>query len=137
MYLYHIPDEEIGQMLDNNNYLYIDESNHIIKNNLFNGEENEEYDTNWVDRFGALESFPYRYFTANLRLLQMRCNYVMTNGAALLPEMLAWVGLELGRTIEDTPDAWCALRESYLKLNGGTPVKNFERWSIKGMLPDM
>lgn len=128
MYLYHIPDEEIGQLLDHNHYLFVDESNHIIKNKLFHGEENEEYGTNWVDRFGALESFPYRYFTANMRLLQMRCNYVMTNSSALLPEMLAWVGLELGRTIEDTPDAWCYLRESYIKKDGGLPVKNFERW---------
>jgi len=39
--------------------------------------------------------------------------------------MLAWVGLELGRTQEDTPDAWCFLRESKLKSG---PVKNFERW---------
>lgn len=134
MYLYHIPDEHIGQLLDENGYLVVNESNHVIANNLFQGEENEEYGerwaTDWRDyRFGhSVESFPYRYFTSNLRLLQMRCNYVLYNSFSILPEMLAWVALELGRTAEDTPDAWCALRESYIKSGGGRPVKNFERW---------
>jgi hypothetical protein len=133
MYLYHIPDEHIGQKLDENNYLYVDESCPVIAKNVFQGEENEEYEEKWAEgqsssRFGALESFPYRYFTANLRLLQMRCNYLLNNEFSLLPKMLSWVSLEMGRTIEDAPDAWCALRESYIKNNGGTPVKNFERW---------
>ena len=133
MYLYHIPDEYIGQKLDNNNYLYVDESCPVIAKNVFQGEENEEYEEKWAEggsssRFGALESFPYRYFTANLRLLQMRCNYLLNNEFSLLPHMLAWVSLEMGRTIDDAPDAWCFLRESYIKENGGCPVKNFERW---------
>ena len=134
MYLYHIPDEHIGQRLDENNYLVVDESNHVIAKNLFQGEENEEYEERWATdwrnfRFGhSTVSFPYRYFTANLRLLQMRCNYLLNNEFSLLPEMLAWVSLEMGRTKEDAPDAWCFLRESYLKENGGHPVKNFERW---------
>lgn len=134
MYLYHIPDEHIGQLLDDDNYLFVDESNHVIANNLFQGEENEEYEEKWATewrdfRFGHnVKPFPYRYFTSNLRLLQMRCNYLLNNEFALLPEMLAWVSQELGRTIDDTPDAWCALRESYIKSDGGRPVKNFERW---------
>lgn len=133
MYLYHIPDEHIGQKLDNDNYLYVDEASTVIAKNVFQGEENEEYEEKWAEghansRFGALESFPYRYFTANLRLLQMRVNYLLNNEFALLPEMLSWVSLEMGRTIEDAPDAWCFLRESYIKQDGGRPVKNFERW---------
>lgn len=141
MYLYHIPDEHIGQKLDDNNYLYVDESNQVIAKNLFQGEENEEYEekwaTDWRDfRFGrTTESFPYRYFTANLRLLQMRCNYLLNNEFALNPEMLAWVSQELGRTINDAPDAWCFLRESYLKYDGGRPVKNFERWIYQRDVP--
>jgi len=47
----------------------------------------------------------------------------------------AWVGLELGRTIQDAPDAWCFLRESYIKKDGGIPVKNFERWLYQRDLP--
>ena len=55
----------------------------------------------------------------------MRCNYLLNNEFALLPDMLTWVSLELGKTREDAPDAWCFLRESYLRQR---PVKNFERW---------
>ncbi|SNR54384.1 Beta-galactosidase [Lutibacter agarilyticus] len=134
MYLYHIPDEHIGQEIDANGYLIVEESNNIINKNLFHGEENEEYEEKWATtergfRFGInTEPYPYRYFTANLRLLQMRCNYLLNNEFSLLPEMLSWVSLELGKTIEDAPDAWCFLRESYLKGNKARPVKNFERW---------
>lgn len=134
MYLYHIPDEHIGQGLDKEGYLYVNESNQIIKNNLFHGEENEEYEEKWATderdfRFGKnTEPFPYRYFTANLRLLQMRTNYLLNNEFSILPDMLTWVSLELGKTKEDAPDAWCFLRESYLKGEEALPVKNFERW---------
>jgi hypothetical protein len=134
MYLYHIPDEHIGQKIDANGYLYVDESNPIIANNVYNGDENEEYEEKWATesrqfRFGKTTvSYPYRYFTSSIRLLQMRCNDLLVNEFALLPEMLAWVGVEMGKTIADAPDAWCFLRESYLKENGGRPVKNFERW---------
>lgn len=135
-YMYHIPDATIGQEVDSKGYLYVNEENPIVKNNLFHGEENEEYDEVWATasrdyRFGKfLSAYPYRYFSSNLRLLQMRCNYVLYNGFSLLPEMLAWVSLEMGKTIEDAPDGWCFLRESYLKefyLPVST-VKNFERW---------
>ncbi len=141
MYLYHIPDEHIGQKIDSNGYLYVDESNPIIANNVFNGDENEEYDEAWATesrlfRFGKTTvSYPYRYFTSNLRLLQMRCNDLLVNEFALLPEMLAWVGIGMGKTVNDAPDAWCFLRESYLKENGGRPVKNFERWIYQRDMP--
>ncbi|MDG2254146.1 MAG: hypothetical protein P8L49_04250 [Opitutaceae bacterium] len=127
-YMYHIPDDSIGQLLDTNDYLYVDEANPIVADNLYHGEENEEYDEKWLEdgRFGdSLAAFPYRYFSSNIRLLQMRCNTVLYNSFSLMPEMLAWVGLELGRTSEDAPDAWCFLRESNLRV---ADVKNFERW---------
>ncbi len=141
MYLYHIPDEHIGQQLDDNGYLFVDESNPIIEKNLFQGEENEEYEEIWATperafRFGKdTESYPYRYFTANLRLLQMRCNYLLNNEFALLHDMLTWVSLELGKTREDAPDAWCFLRESYIKGQGAGSVKNFERWVFQRDVP--
>jgi hypothetical protein len=56
----------------------------------------------------------------------MRCNYVLYNPFSIFPEQMVWVGQSLGRTVEDTPDIWCALRESYVRRVG--PVKNFERW---------
>lgn len=132
MYLYHIPDETIGQTVDENGYLWVDDSADVLKRNIFHGEENEEYEEKWASeerefRFGlTTESYPYRYFTSNLRLLQMRCNYVLYNSFSLWPEQMVWVGQSLGRTVDDAPDVWCALRESYVRRVG--PVKNFERW---------
>jgi hypothetical protein len=134
MYLYNIPNEDIGQKIDKNGYLYVDESNPIIANNVYNGDENEEYEEKWATesrnfRFGLTTvSYPYRYFTSSIRLLQMRCNDLLVNEFSLLPEMLAWVGVEMGKQITDAPDTWCFLRESYLKEKGGRPLKNFERW---------
>ena len=127
-YMYHTPDAVMGQLLDANNYMYVDESNSIIANNTYHGEENEEYQESWVDRFGPIDGYPYRYFSSNIRLLQMRTNAVLFNGFSLMPEMLAWVGQELGRTREDTPDAWCFLRETYVRTDVNANVKNFERW---------
>lgn len=140
MYLYHIPSEHIGQMIDSKGYLYVDESNPIIAKNVYNGDENEEYEEKWASesrayRFGKTTvSYPYRYFTSSIRLLQMRCNDLLVNDFAVLPEMLVWVGQELGRTIDEAPDVWCFLRESYLKTPK-LPVKNFERWLFQRDAP--
>jgi hypothetical protein len=64
----------------------------------------------------------------------------------LLPEMVPFLSLEMGRTVADAPDVWTFLRTSYLKAanyrtgdtlnrpitaaeeSEGMPVKNFERW---------
>jgi len=130
MYHYRIPDNEIGQYLDENGYLSVDEESPVLKNQCFSGEVNEEYDQNWAEessdyRFGrTTNSFPYRYFMSNLRVLQMRCTYVHTTGH-LIPKMLPFISLEIGRTAEDTPDAWSFLTETNL-IDG--PSKNWERW---------
>ena len=132
MYLYHIPDLEIGQIVDKQGYLYVDESAEVLKRRLFHGEENEEYDEKWATaatsfRFGQnTDSFTYRYFISNLRTLQMQCNHLLHNSFSIYPEQMVWVGQSLGRTVEDSPDIWCALRESYVRKVG--PVKNVERW---------
>lgn len=132
MYLYHIPDEIIGQRVDENGYLWVDESVDLLKRRVFHGEENEEYEEAWATekrdfRFGPnTDSYTYRYHTSNLRLLQMQSNYVLYNSFSIIPEQMVWVGQTLGRTVEDTPDIWCSLRESYVRGIG--PVKNFERW---------
>ena len=151
MYMYVIPNEDLGQYIDDNGYLSIDEDAPILKNNGFNGEVNEEYEEAWATagrnfRFGkTTEAYPYRYFTSTLRALQMRCTYIHTTGH-LMPKMLPFLSQELGRTIEDTPDVWTFLRTSYIKSkyyqdndhknrrisikeeNEGIETKNFERW---------
>jgi len=146
MYLYQLPERYIGQRIDPAGYLAVDENATIIRNRSFSGDENEEYEESWVHRFGALESFTYRYFTSSLRLLQMRRNYLLNNPFCVYPEMLPFISLEMGRTVEDTPDVWCVLRESRIRASNyqgkdweqrefspeekanGVPVRNFERW---------
>jgi len=135
-YMYDTPDPVMGQLLDANKYMYVDENNVLIANNTYNGEENEEYDEDsWDDRYGPVDGYPYRYFSSNIRLLQMRSNAVLFSSFSLMPEMLAWVGLELGRTREDAPDAWCFLRETYIRNGVNDNVKNFERWIYQRDLP--
>lgn len=151
MYLYNIPNGELGQYVDDRGYLTVDEEAPVMKHQCFNGEENEEYGAVWAtkereNRFGtSTVSFPYRYFMSTLRAIQMRCNYVLTRGH-VIPEMLPFMSLELGRTVADTPDVWTFLNTSYLKANTyqqhdyrgrsqreqesaeGIEVRNFERW---------
>ena len=130
MYLYRIPDTHLGQYVDSAGYLCVDEGAPGAQATRFLGDENEEYEDWWTYRFGKLDSFVYRYFSSSLRLLQMRRNYLLNNPFCVYPEMLPFVSLEMGRTVEDTPDVWCALRESYLRGKRGEPqpLKNFERW---------
>ncbi len=151
MYLYNIPNSDLGQYIDQNGYLRIDESSPIIRHRCFNGEVNEEYEKTWATpergfRFGnTTNSFPYRYFTSTLRALQMQCTYIHTTGH-LVPKMLPFLSLELARNVSDAPDVWCFLRTSYIKAGNyknndwknrsitekekveGIETKNFERW---------
>ena len=151
MYLYNIPNRDLGQYIDDEGYLSVDENAPIMKYRCFNGEVNEEYEPAWATdersyRFGkTTNSYPYRYFTSTLRALQMRCTYIHTTGH-LIPQMLPFLSQELGRTVEDAPDVWTFLRTSFLKASnyanndylnrtikasekaGGIETKNFERW---------
>jgi len=151
MYLYRIPNIDMGQYVDHKGYLCVDENAPIIRYKCFHGEVNEEYESAWATssrnfRFGnSTVSFPYRYFTSTLRALQMRCTYIHTTGH-LVPQMLPFLSLELGRTVEDAPDVWTYLRTSYLRASNyenndylnrpitttekaeGIETRNFERW---------
>jgi hypothetical protein len=151
MYLYRIPNDDMGQYVDENGYLCVNEEAPVIKYKCFNGEVNEEYDKSWAEaqkdfRYGTTtNSFPYRYFCSTLRAIQMQCTYIHTTGH-LVPKMLPFLALELGRTVDDTPDVWTFLRTSYLKASvfkkgqykprvitpkendEGVETKNFERW---------
>ena len=134
-YLMHAPNPQLGQEVDNEGYLVVNESHPLMDGRRASGDENEEY-ANEV-RFGPLATFPHRYHESMLRALQMRRNHLWAEGGRWLinPPLLNYVALELGRTAPDAPDAWCYLRESYVpgrKLpgakDGPQPVKNFERW---------
>jgi len=128
-YLLHAPNSGLGQELDADGYLVVNEKCPLIAENRASGDENEEY-SNEV-RFGPIETFPHRYHEASLRVLQMRRNFVWAEGGPWLinPPLLHYLALELGKTAQDAPDAWCYLRESVVKSGQqGQPVKNFERW---------
>lgn len=154
MYWYTIPDKVIGQYVDEDGYVCVNEDEPVIAQNSFNGEENEEYESRWATgetgfRFGtSTDSFNYRYFMSMLRTLQMRCNAVLLNGH-MMPAMLPFISMELGRTIEDTPDVWSLLCETVFapwnftgsdleppyrrnvsaeEQKNGILVKNLERW---------
>jgi hypothetical protein len=129
----HIPNADLGQLVDENNYLVVDEDLPPIKENRAYGDENEEYTQTMTPRFGPWESFAHRFRESTLRVLQMRRNFVWIEPSMMNPEMTAYLSLELGRNVNDTPDIWCYLRESYPNrhrdANGAPlPVKNFERW---------
>jgi len=141
----------LGSYIDPKGYINVDENAPLLRYKCFNGEVNEEYEAAWATdsrdfRFGnTTNPFPYRYFISNLRAIQMQCTYVHTTGH-LLPQMLPFMALELGRTVEDAPDVWAFLNTFYLKTSNyknndwkgrtftateeaqGIEAKNFERW---------
>lgn len=147
-YLTHGHKQVLGQGIDRHGYLIVDEDHPLIRNDVASGDENEEYENNrfYQRRFGHASSFPHRYHESMLRLLQMRRSTVWAEAIKgfIDPALLQFVALELGRTVEDAPDAWSYLRESYLfekvhrqwvdvdpkiiRPDGSMPIKNFERW---------
>ncbi len=135
-YLLHAPNPMLGQLLDGDGYLVVDEKNPIIAGNRASGDENEEYTKGHVARFGPVETFPHRYRESMLRVLQMRRNFVWAEGGPWLinSPLLHYVALELGKDARTAPDAWCSLRESYVpdranrNWKKAIAVKNFERW---------
>ena len=130
-YMLHAPNPALGQELDADGYLVVNEKCPLIAENRASGDENEEYTSSHEERFGPIETFPHRYHEATLRMLQMRRSFVWAEGGPWLinPPLLHYLALELGKTAQDAPDAWCYLRESVVKGGRlGQPVKNFERW---------
>jgi hypothetical protein len=133
-YLLHLAAPELGQSLDDRGYLLVDESCAPIAEGRAFGDENEEYAPDvHVERFGPMESWPHRYRESMLRALQMRRNWLWVESDPWVdPPLLGWVSLELGRTVDDAPDAWCELRESRVHVGGRErSVKNFERWLLQ------
>ena len=130
-YMLHAPNPGLGQELDADGYLVVNEKCPLIDENRASGDENEEYTTGHLERFGPIETFPHRYHESTLRMLQMRRNFVWAEGGPWLinPPLLHYMALNLGKSVQDAPDIWCYLRESVVKGGKhGKPVKNFERW---------
>ena len=103
MYMLHCDNPMLGQYLDNDGYLCVDEScPPIADNKRAFGDENEEYYKDLhVPRFGPYETFPHRYRESMLRVLQMRRNFLWTCPFTLNAPLLSFVSLELARTVHD------------------------------------
>ena len=143
-YLYQLQNPDLGQSVDPRGYLIVDESCPAIAKSLAFGDENEEYGPYWTGRFGPLQTHAYRHHESMLRTLQMRRNYLWISDDTIDmdPPLTTYVALSLGRTIADTPDAWCYLRES--RVRGGAAgrprekivsINNFERWLVQRDVP--
>ena len=119
----------LGQVVDQNGYMTVDESLPPISENRAFGDENEEFSDLVIPRFGPWETFMHRHRESTLRMLQMRRNFAWIENSMMNPPLTHYFSLQLGRNVENTPDVWCYLRESVINNKGKPlPVKNFERW---------
>ncbi|MCF7849421.1 MAG: hypothetical protein K9M45_11280 [Kiritimatiellales bacterium] len=133
MYMLHCQNKALGQYLDEDDYLCVDESAPLIAENRASLDENEEYTPSiHVARFGPVSTWSHRYRESMLRALQMRRNMLWVENQSRLvdPPLLAYTALSLGKNVTESPDVWCHLRESVVKTKerNEQPVKNFERW---------
>lgn len=120
--------EGYGNVIDDNGYLVMNDDYKPIKNGVVWYTENENWTKYHVPNDSSLF---YIYKTRIMRLLQMRRNWDWggLQKALEFPELGRYEQLSLGKTIENSADAWCWPRESYVPARGEiVPVKNFERW---------
>ena len=155
MYLLRMQSPELGQYIDDEGYLCVDESVPLIANHQASGDDNEEYVVGKHEvRFGPKEHWPHRHHEASLRILQMRRTYLQAyytypetpgnthyEGMASVNNMANFVSFELGKTVDNTPDVWCYLRKCYINGENGDPkeTRHYERWlynrDTKGFVP--
>lgn len=128
-----------GHLVTDESWLLLD-GRHVI------AAENECYDA-----CGFHSADPeYSVTRSNLKALQLRVNWLYVVGAdSFLDEFVDhwhWVRLSIGKTVSDSADAWCALREAEDKYWEDDPsitwtghpfVRNLERWLVqKEVAPD-
>ncbi|MEZ4388296.1 MAG: hypothetical protein R3D98_12115, partial [Candidatus Krumholzibacteriia bacterium] len=131
---YHIglDDPALGQSLDQDGYLYTDETIPPLAEARYFGDENEEYGDQWTWRYGDTAGDWQRYRFAMLRAMQMQVRFLWTHepGEAIDPALSHYARFAFGKTVQTTPDAWCYLKESAVAriLTPAGVVRNFERW---------
>ncbi|MEO1436656.1 MAG: T9SS type A sorting domain-containing protein [Bacteroidota bacterium] len=95
--------------INGRNYLVTDEDNTLIGDSIrIWADENEEF------CFGDFPCDYYHYKQSILRRLQLRMNWMYTNFTAyeIDTAISRYYDLTAGKTIHNSPDAWCALRSS-------------------------
>jgi len=103
-------------------------------------DENEAYCFKWGD---TLEDCRYRWLMSNLRALTMgiRFQYATETAYDLNPELSEYIQKSMGKTVEDSPDAWVMLNEGYTRsyVDGrwrDVAMKNFEHFLYQRDLPE-
>lgn len=95
--------------IDGKNYLITDENNPLLGDSLrIWADENEEF------CFGDFPCDYYHWKYSILRRLQLRMNWMYTNATSyeIDTSISRYHDLTAGKTIYNSPDAWCALRSS-------------------------
>jgi len=129
----------LGQSIDDQGYLHTDETIPPIAEGRYFGDENEEYGDAWTFRFGDRSGEPHRYRMALLRAMQMQLRFLWTGRDAetIDPALSRYAQASLGKSVTNSPDAWCYLKESPA-VTFFTPagvVRNFERWLVQRDVP--
>lgn len=129
----------IGQRVDPQGYLSVDETHPLIATVRYFGDENEEYGDSWNGRFGEPGINPHRYRFALLASLQRHYRWLWTGPVAesLNPPLSAYARLSFGKNIDTTPDAWAYLSQTPAR-SSVSPVgwiKNIERWLVQRDVP--
>lgn len=138
---YHrlISEPALGQQVDADGYLIVDETIPPIATARYFGDENEEYGDAWTWRFGDRAGEPQRYRFSMLRALQMRLRFLYTSSAAeaVDPPLSTYARLSFGKGVHDSPDAWAYLKESPAGTHYSPAgvLRNFERWLIQRDVP--
>ena len=121
-------------------YSVIDEKHPLISaERRFFGTENEDFDVLWPD----VKHYHWIKL-ATLNMLRLRMNWVFLGDYRVAPDLLQYMRRTMGRKVQESPDAWVALRQSrdsYLvsdQLGDGTEnIRNFERWLYqRDLAPD-
>ena len=136
-----LPDWGLNLVTDGSfRYSVINEKHPLISaDRRFFGTENEDFDYLWPD----VKTYHYLKLST-LNMLRLRMNWVFLGDYRVAPELLQYMRRTMGRKVQESPDAWVALRQyrdSYLvdqqRGDGTENIRNFERWLYqRDLAPD-
>jgi hypothetical protein len=136
-----------GSHIQSDGHVTIDENYIVHANNHVIGNENECFNA-----CGFTTADPYyAVVMSNLKVLQLRTTHLLVEPVesylADYAEHWAWVEKQLGKKVNNSPDAWVALREyedtffidneptNDVQWDGKPWLHNFERWLVQKDIP--